>query len=53
MNRNTRKSIGWAILLVLFGIIALGEGTKSLFVLIPAAMMIWYGAWPSPGNGRN
>jgi hypothetical protein len=53
MNKNTQKSIGWAFLLIVFGIIALMEGTKSLLLLIPAAMMIWYGARPTVNNGRN
>ena len=53
MKKNTQKSIGWAVLLIVFGIIALTEGTKSLLLLIPAAMMIWYGARPSLSSGRN
>jgi hypothetical protein len=53
MNKNLQKSIGWAVLLIVFGIISLSEGEKSLLVLIPAAMMIWYGARPTVGNGRN
>ena len=53
MNKNAQKSIGWTLLLILFGIVALSTGVKSLFVLIPAAMLIWYGAWPSLRSGRN
>ena len=53
MSRNRKKSLGWAIVLVLFGIIALASGAKSLFVLVPAATLIWYAASPTPGSGRN
>jgi hypothetical protein len=53
MNKNLQKSIGWTVLLIVFGIIALSEGEKSLLVLIPAAIVIWYGARPTLGNGRN
>ena len=53
MSRSRKKSLGWAIVLVIFGFIALASGAKSLFVLVPAAMLIWYGASPTLGNGRN
>jgi hypothetical protein len=53
MNKKTQKSIGWTMLLIVFGVIALLAGERSLLVLIPAAMMVWYGARPAQGNGRN
>jgi hypothetical protein len=53
MSKNAHKSIGWTIVLILFGVIALFTGAKSLLVLIPAAMVIWSGARPTIGNGRN
>ena len=42
-------------MLVLFalGVVALFAGAKSLVLLIPIAILVWYGARPSLGNGRN
>jgi hypothetical protein len=53
MSANSKKSIGWSILLVSFGIVALFGGIKWLTVLIPAAMLVWYGASPALRSGRN
>jgi hypothetical protein len=53
MSRNSKKSMGWTIVLILLGIIALFGGVKWLIVLIPAAMLIWHGAAPMLGSGRN
>jgi len=53
MNRNAKRSILWAVVLVFLGVIAIIGGTKWLTLLIPAAMLIWYGAGPMLGSGRN
>jgi hypothetical protein len=53
MSMNSKKSMGWATVLILLGIIALFGGVKWLIVLIPAAMLIWYGAAPMLRSGRN
>jgi len=53
MSANSKKSMGWAVVLVLLGMVALYAGAKSLFVLVPAALLVWYGAKPILGSGRN
>ncbi|HEV3510752.1 MAG TPA: hypothetical protein VGS05_03550 [Candidatus Sulfotelmatobacter sp.] len=52
MHTNN-KSLLWAVVLVFLGIIAIVGGTKWLALLIPAAMLIWYGAGPMLGSSRN
>jgi hypothetical protein len=53
MSADYKKSMGWTILLILFGVVALFGGVEWLTVLIPAAMLIWYGAGPMLRSGRN
>jgi hypothetical protein len=53
MSRNSKKSMGWTIVLILFGLIALFGGVKWAIILIPAAMLIWYAAAPLLRSGRN
>jgi hypothetical protein len=53
MSANSKKSIGWTSVLVLLGLIALFGGEKWLVVLIPAAVLVWYGAGPLLRSGRN
>ncbi len=53
MSADSRKSISWASLLILFGLLAPFAGEKSLVVLIPAAMLVWYGYRPAPKARRN
>ncbi len=53
MTANSKRSLGWALLLMLFGLVALFGGDKSLVVLIPAAMMVWYRVGPTLRRGRN
>jgi hypothetical protein len=53
MSRNCKKSMGWTIALILLGLIALFAGVKWLALLIPAALLIWYGAGPALWSGRN
>ncbi len=53
MSMNSKKSIAWTIVLIFLGLIALVGGDKWLVVLIPAAIMVWYGAGPALRRGRN
>jgi hypothetical protein len=53
MSMNTKKSMGWTFILILLGLIALFGGEKWLVLLIPAAMLVWYGARPTLRSGRN
>jgi hypothetical protein len=46
MSANAKKSMGGTIVLVMFGVVALIGGVKWLPLLIPAAMLVWYGAGP-------
>lgn len=53
MHRNSTQSAGWALVLILFGILALFGGVKWLIPLIPAAMLIWLRVSPGLRTGRN
>jgi hypothetical protein len=53
MSVNYKKSMSWAALLILFGLIALFGGVKWLVVLIPAALFVWFAAKPTLRTGRN
>lgn len=52
MNGTTKTSLATAAL-ILLGIFALLVGEKSLAVLVPAAVLVWYGAAPRPRRSRN
>jgi hypothetical protein len=43
MSAQSKKSMGWTIVLMTFGLAAFFAGTRALVVLIPAALLIWYG----------
>lgn len=53
MSANSKKSIGWTIVLIILGIMALYGGLKWLSLLIPAALLVWYTASPTLRTGRN
>jgi hypothetical protein len=53
MSRNSQKSLGSTLVLILFGIIALFGGVKWLVLLIPAAILVCYSAAPLLRSGRN
>ena len=53
MSRDAKKSLGWAVVLILLGVVAPFGGVKSLLLLVPAAMLVWYGARPIARRGRN
>jgi len=53
MSMNSKKSMAGTFVLILLGLVALFGGEKWLVVLIPAAMLVWYGAGPILRSGRN
>jgi len=53
MSVNSKKSVGWSIVLMLLGVAALFAGANWLFLLIPVATLVWYGARPTLRSGRN
>jgi hypothetical protein len=53
MSANSKKSVGWTLVLMLLGVAALFAGPKWLALLIPAATLIWYAARPTLRGGRN
>ena len=53
MSANSKRSMGWTIVLILMGMAALYGGSKWLGVLIPAAVLVWYSVRPSLRTGRN
>ena len=50
MSMAYKKSLGWAAMLIFFGVLALVGGIKSLTVLIPAAAFVWVTARPMLGR---
>jgi hypothetical protein len=53
MSINSKKSIAWTTVLILFGVLAMFGGEKWLILLIPAAIFIWFGTGPALRSGRN
>jgi hypothetical protein len=53
MSSNAKKSGGASVVLVLMGLLVLFTGEKSLIVLIPAAVLVWYKAAPKFRRTRN
>lgn len=53
MSKTSKKSLTSTLTLILLGLIALFGGVKSLVVLIPAAIIVWYGADPVLRRDRN
>jgi hypothetical protein len=43
MSAQSKKSLGWTTVLIVFGLVALFAGMKVLLVLIAATCLIWYG----------
>jgi len=52
MSAESKKSMGWTIVLVVLGVAAL-YGGPWLAILIPAALLVWYGIGPVLRSGRN
>ncbi len=53
MSMDAKKSMGWAVVLIVMGMAALYGGSKWLALLIPAALLVWYAAKPRLRTGRN
>jgi hypothetical protein len=53
MSTESKKSMGWTIVLIILGLLALEAGAAWLVILIPAALLVWYGARPLLKTGRN
>lgn len=53
MSRISKNSMTSAGVLILLGAVALCAGPASLIVLVPAALLIWYGGHQLLENGRN
>jgi len=53
MSANAKKSMTGTMALILLGLLTLITGGKWLVVLVPAAMLVWYGARPAMRSGRN
>lgn len=52
-SEASKKSASAMLGLVALGLLALYAGPKSLFILIPSALMIWYGVPAVRRNGEN
>jgi hypothetical protein len=53
MSAQSKKSLGWTLVLVLLGLTALFGGMKTLVLLLPAAWFVWHEARPITRSGRN
>jgi hypothetical protein len=53
MTANSKRSMGWTIVLIILGMAALYGGSKWLSLLVPAAMLVWFTAKTSVGTGRS
>jgi hypothetical protein len=53
MSAESKKSLDWTIVLMSLGVAVLYGGPKWLAILIPLAMLVWYGMAPALRSGRN
>lgn len=53
IESKSRQSMGWTLVLIILGMVALYGGTGWLGLLIPAAALVWYAARPVMRSGRN
>ena len=53
MSAESKKSMGWTIFLMVLGVAALYGGPGWLAILVPVAMLVWYGVAPMSRSGRN
>lgn len=53
MSVNSKKSMGWSVVLILLGMVAIYAGVKSLILIIPVATLVWLSARPVLRSGRN
>jgi hypothetical protein len=53
MAAKTTTSITATLALVLLGVLVLWAGESYLVLLVPAAVLVWYGAAPRLRGNRN
>ena len=53
MSADSKKSMGWTVVLIFLGMAAVYGGLKWLSLLIPAAVIVWYAARNMLRTGRN
>ncbi len=53
MSMESKKSIGWTLILMILGMGAFYGGTEWSLWLIPAAVLVWYSAKPRLRGDRN
>jgi hypothetical protein len=53
MSADLKKSAGGSLILVLLGLAAFFGATVWLALLIPAALMVWFGTSSALRTGRN
>jgi hypothetical protein len=53
MNMNTKKSIASAAVLIVLGIAGLFAGARSLALLVPIAILVWYEGRTATRMDRN
>jgi hypothetical protein len=53
MNTDVKKTMAAASALILLGVLVLLTGERSLIVLIPVAVLVWYGTAPKVHRSRN
>jgi hypothetical protein len=53
MSADLKKSTGASLILIFLGLSALFGGARWLALLIPAAILVWYGAGSAWHTGRN
>jgi hypothetical protein len=53
MSAESKKSTSGTVMLILLGLAAFFGGARWLALLIPAAVLVWYGAGSEWRTGRN
>jgi hypothetical protein len=53
MSADSKKSTGATVIFIVLGLAALFGGDRWLALLIPAAVLVWYGAGSAWRTGRN
>jgi hypothetical protein len=53
MSADSKKSTLATTIFVILGLAAFFGGARWLLVLIPAALLVWYGAGSARHTGRN
>jgi hypothetical protein len=53
MSVDSKKSTGATVIFIILGLVALFGGAGWLTLLIPVAVLVWYGAGSAWRTGRN